>query len=959
LNTGESGVDALIAEGTPILVASLVGAGKGLALARALGLGTFGRGSLAVTAGHLGGALGESLASPNEAATILVGENAMIPILRGIDLEDSSANDVLEARINIFVDSLLTGSIAGTGIMAASSIASGAYGLFARPVVDVVFRRDAAIEDRVVNSILDELANMTSGLSLEQLNDPSIRFQIKDRLTDLIEENREVVVRSLNSANEELPMTLDSMTSLLRGLDETLDASMIGRAESLRSGVIQSGGMDTLGRANQPVDTLRRETEQYLESVGGATAREQTDTMLRSADELAESGRRQVAGAQEGVEGAQQAYDRASRELLSDLSNDVELSDEIRRLAGSVGTEIDISRTASREQIRSQIEAGYVLMRDRKNELYDAISGGAIDTGSLLRVLKTVNIDELSNMASVLDRASPLRNIVDVFRDAGAGSRPDSEVIERVNAWFARDPDMYNFGYFHNRLRPELSQLADDLFGSNQGGAGSIVRQIVRVIDSDMVDFVGRNDPNLAAAAREAKNFYTDEFAPLFREGRLREFSELYENTRTRGIRETDFVSGSRQIVDNTITSGDEALIRQFRDLLARPEAGGDPNPIASYMIADTISRAADSLRMSGGADANLTGFSSQLRQYSEALNELFGPRADELNRFITQVEAAQGNRQQLQRVLNAAQDNLRDVLNDVRTGELSAFFRRELQGSSDPLLRDLATASDPQAAFARVLASNRSDTTATVAALVERANSLPPAQRQVVMDGMETAYMRLFRERAFNYTRESAGTRPVNPTRIEVNLEEMQPLLRVGDEIYRDRPEFMEAMRAMADLARASAASRNATPVSAVSATEFNRQASSATNRLIQASIGPLTRGGTRIRTAVGAGIEARAPDAALARIMDRIMADPNYFVTLSRRYNRQPNDPVAREQLLRALIPASVRPTTEDDGSALMSVAGDGLNRLLGGAANAEINARNVIDQTEEALRNPATPR
>jgi hypothetical protein len=248
-----------------------------------------------------------------------------------------------------------------------------------------------------------------------------------------------------------------------------------------------------------------------------------------------------------------------------------------------------------------------------------------------------------------------------------------------------------------------------------------------------MVDFVGRTDPNLAGAAVEAKRYYQDEFAPLFRDGKLADFSDLYDGTVARDINPVDFTSGSRGIIDNTIRSGDAAFIGQFKDLLARSEAGGNVNPLADYMVADAISAAATSLRASGGTDAQLGGFIGQLRQYSEALNENFPTRAVELNDFANRVQAAQGNRQQLDRLMKEAQERLKTTIDEVSTGELQSFFQREYGGSDNPLLRDLATASDPMPAFAAVLASNRNDTTSTVTAIMNRAASLDPVQRRAV----------------------------------------------------------------------------------------------------------------------------------------------------------------------------------------------------------------------------------
>jgi hypothetical protein len=953
VDTGESGMDALVVEGLPILASSLVGAG--LALRATQGANLMLRGTSATLAGETAAAA----ASRTDAGSIAIGENAMLPILRGVDLEDSEANDVIEARLNLLMDGMLAGGIVAGGVQGVAQLGKFAYGMAAQPLVNSLLRGDAGIEDETINLLLRQLVDETTGLSKADMGDPNVRFQIANRIAELVSTNRRVLVPYLTRLEEDLPVNLDSMSALARGLEGTNQQGVVIRGEGLRRGVTQGGGTRTMAAVNEPSDTLEQQTREYLEQVGGETAADQTRTMADAADALAGSGRREVLDAQTSLADATANYQRSATDLVADLANDIELADEIDRLSRITGTEIDTTRTAAREDILENLETAYVQMRVQKNALYSSIEGGPIDTGAIYDVLSNVQLDELSRQATSLQRTSPLRQIAELFQprmvpdDTPSGSlelatdlTPGSgsmrqetreEVIKRVNEWFARDPSMYNFGYFQNIIRPELSSLASDLFARNDSMAGGVVRQIIKTIDDDMVDFVARTDPNLADAAVEAKRYYEEEFAPLFRDGRLQDYADLYDGTigRSENIGRVDYTSGSRGIIDSTLRSGDSALIGQFRDLLARPEAGGDVNPLANYMVADAISSAANSLRASGGTDAQLGGFVGQLRQYSEALNENFPSRARELNDFAARVEAAQGNRVELERLMTEAQERLQTTVNEVKSGELRSFFRREYGNSADPILRDLATASDPMPAFAAVLASNRNDTTATVTALMDRAAALDPVQRIAVEDGLQTAYMRVFRERFLGRRMESGGTRPVNPARIDMALDETQSMFRVGDALFRDTPEVMDAVRTMSELASGIASSRNASPIASMSPTEFNRQATTATNRIIYTVIGPLSRPGTRVRAALGSFLENAAPDERAAIILDNIMADPQYFAELARRYNRQPNNPEAEQILLRAMTTAVVRSNDM------------GVDEVVDSAAQAEIEMRNAFGE------------
>ena len=106
VDTGESFTDALVVEGLPILASSLVGAG--LALRATQGANLMVRG----TASAVGAETAVASVSSNDMGSLLIGENAMLPILRGVDLEDSEANDVIEARLNLLMDGMLAGGIA-------------------------------------------------------------------------------------------------------------------------------------------------------------------------------------------------------------------------------------------------------------------------------------------------------------------------------------------------------------------------------------------------------------------------------------------------------------------------------------------------------------------------------------------------------------------------------------------------------------------------------------------------------------------------------------------------------------------------------------------------------------------------------------------------------------------------------------------------------------------------------
>jgi hypothetical protein len=205
LNKGESVTDALIAEGVPILASSLTGAG--LAFRAAQGTNLLLRGG----ASYIAGETAATAASPSDSPSIAIGENAMFPLLRGVDLKASDANDVVEARLNLLADGLVSGGVISRTGQNIARLGSYAYGLAAKPLVDVFFKGKKGVENEAITRVLTKLGDAMEG---ENITDPEVAFQVQKRITDIIEENKDVVSSSLRDVEQDLQITLDTMSAL-------------------------------------------------------------------------------------------------------------------------------------------------------------------------------------------------------------------------------------------------------------------------------------------------------------------------------------------------------------------------------------------------------------------------------------------------------------------------------------------------------------------------------------------------------------------------------------------------------------------------------------------------------------------------------------------------------------------------------------------------------------------------
>lgn len=925
----EGVVDAVIDDGVRMFASSLVGSALALKFMEVVSKApaTLAQSS---TIAYVGGSVGDATTASRDIDPIFLGEDAAfsVPLLKDLNLSDpETAARQLENRLFIAAEALGLTRLIGAGAEKISGITDMVNSLIVKPLVIALRSGKAPIENvlfnRFINKILDAEAE---GVVL----DPFRRAELVAELAEIVEKNKSVFLPSIRGSGEEtVELTFDTMAAIERGLSPEDLATLGPTLRGIRTGQITSGAPLTSSASTQPTRVLQEQVGGRIQDVGGPTDAAQIQAMRESAEGFAEQGRQVVRGAAGDVRLAEEALEEATNTLIADLARGGGLAAELQRLTNALPTEIPITRNTAREDIRRLVTEGYEVLSARKNELYSRIFGGEIDTASLFDVLNNVNLDELSRASGSLQRESPLRNLVRLFQSEGEAiqaapsgvarlgdttptgatgpTQTREEAIERANAFFARDPETYNFGYFYNTIRPELSDLASELYSRGEAGNGAIVRRIIRTIDEDMLAYAGARDPGLESATREAFEFYSETFAPLFRDGPLEDFANIYESTiRRDGIGQVSFDRQTRDLLEGTLSGRpDVSEIDQLKRLLDRPELAGDSGLIPDFFMAEAALGASRTLRESAGTATDLSTYRESLINISEAIRDNFSMQARELDDFYLQVERVKNNRVALEEVVEQSQQRLKQIVDEVSQSELSAFFATNYASSPDPVLARFATISDPAPAFNSLFTQSRAETTQRLSAIMGRIDAAPPEQRQILYRGLETAYLRTLRDNMIGRSPDVTGALNVLNAKIQRNIEEVDTLFAAGFAIYRDRPEIMTTLVTLASEASQTDLTRRAVAISGMSPTEFNRQAALATSRLIYTTVGPLTRIGTRIRAGATAIVEAKAPDQVAIRIWDRIAADGDYFVELARRYNRAPTlDIVAERALIQSFL-------------------------------------------------------
>jgi len=903
IDTGDSFTDAILTDAVPV-AASALGVG-GVMNSAVKGYPLILRALATAIPAEAAASLGVS----TEEGTMLVGDTAAIPIdafSKGIvDLGDEKADKILEQRLNTFGEGLMLTSfisgIAPVGVKAAEL--GGKFALF--PIYAALVG-GTTMERRVYERIANQLAQIDEGASPQQI------MEVRRNVAETIRANKDVIIPMFENMEKDQKITVDTISALLRGSD---DPKVRATAGSLLQGQLQRGGKApaTIAAVEEPQAILQAEMEDYLRQVGGETASDQTATMGQAADTLAEQGRRFVDEGEDAVITAQGNYEEAADAVVQGFKQDIEFGQQIEKLEDLVGTEIVVDQTTSFEAVRKGLETAYEEMTSQKNALYDAIpSGTTFDIEGFGDALKqaTENANMFSDagsrllgkrLISTIRKAYKAAEEIPTVDEFGNISEVPSidDVIEEIAA------SGVDFKVLYNDIRPKISQLVDEAFENREKEVGYKLIKIKNAID-DQVSWIANNTDDVgeeaAEAAKEAYRYFSDEYVPNWRSGgRMQEFGDLYDPVVVRGTQQDAYTEGSFEIVKDVISGNNPDKVANMARALSEAT---NPTVMADYMIADVLSGFAAEIRKNGTSSGNLSSISEKIRVYAESLNTAFPEQAARVNEFIRSVNLAANNKLELENVLKMVGETSEATKNAVKASELGVFFRGSLGKEFDTTLH-------PYNAFKKIFMDTK-DGLGKLTDIKTRVANLPEADRIVVQDGMEAAYMRMLADKVNAAKMESGGSQSLKVASVEGILQEKDQILEMGEILFAEKPEFLNGLKDLLVISRMIGKSKGASPVSAFSPTVFNAEATKATNRLITAFIGPLSRPGAKARALAGGVFDALDPTRRAEIMLDNIFANPDKYLELSRKYDIDPMNPEVKENLITGLTTGFIKGVT-----------------------------------------------
>ena len=809
---------------------------------------------------------GMAAALSPEVGTVFLGDNSLFntegTFLEGVDVnpDDPQYQQILDKKMNILMDGLLIAKPAEGIIKSAVWVGKGTYNLVIDPFVKLGSR--SSREKEVVKQILDQLT-IAANPQKYGIDEATA----KKRLVEIIKENQEVIIKMTD--DEEITLGLDTMTALERGLAENADderiAAIIANARKQKSGALSTGEAGNLevvtGRPASVLEDITSQTDEVLAN----------EKMLDSADTIVSQGQFEIKTKKDLVEELQVRIDEANGDVLKVLGDNPVFKDLIGKIDG---IDFNSLKNLSSERLIKVLEDSYGSMTNKKNTLYSAVKGGEIDNDSLFDILSEINPGQLDAGANSLNANSPLASLMRAVKQIKGDEFVDGINVtakERLDNLVATEN--LDFGKLYN-MRGDLAVLKNDFFLSKnpeQIAAARIFNKFVKFIDEDALDFVAKGGGEAAENANLAKNYYKDEYAPIWNDGALDDYTNVYQQNYK--YNQANYMQGVSDILEDTITNKNKYrashLINSLNDMSDPSQA----SLVTDYIIGDVVSKLNIKLKSGVSLDKiSLDEIVSSLGQYSDIVVRNFPEEAGRINQFIDNIRSQRGNIEGLNTSIEVARKNAEQAEIQIYTKELSEFFDR----SGRPVAPE-----NVFQAFNRIF-SDQVNGGNTLDDILERAGDDP-----VVLDGIKVAYQKHLRKEIFGANIETGGNRAIKTGNAEATVEGLKPSLEYGRKIFKDTPEIIDAYETLIELSYGIQRSKGAKSIVSDSSTVYRQKALGATDRLVTMVFGVLDRVGARIRTGVGGVI--RSLDTEIAQITDEMLSNPEEFIRIANKVTRE----------------------------------------------------------------------
>jgi hypothetical protein len=787
-------------------------------------------------ANYFGGVLSRTFASGAGVAlsvdgkgdTMVVGPDAQfklpkeyVPLLKGFDgKSESEAQKMFEDRMNVLLDNIVVALPVEIGADHAKAAGKFLWEGFIKPLVGAGNR--ALQEQMVTSGLVSDLARVTGAKTPEQVE------YLRTKMSEILKtpEGRKLIYDIGEKGVSKVDVPLDTVTVLERALAG--DKSEEGKAllEGLkkhRKQVISTGATQTEIAMDRPADALQKLTQETQDAFGGDSA------IKQSAKDVQKLGQEDVGSAIAQGEGTGQQIDDLHKSLPGLVgSNDIGqsvLNSEGKTLTESVSAKNEVT-----QKIADTLRSGLEEVRKTGNAKWaDIPEGLPIDTQSFEEKL----LDAQQYLPPSFMKS--LKGAVE-FDDEGAIISGDLKKLQS--------------------LRGPLSKQIDKLRG--QAGFSELTA-LRDNLTKEQPEWVLREGLPGSKKVQEAVDYYKNTRSPV-ESGAVGDVGDIAYQHRF-DIPKRDVLTGER--IENTLKSSQPAEVQHMVSVLSRPEFN-NPGLVLDFAKADIADELRSAVKTSGAGEFDPKEILGKIRNYRQLFaSQGLTKEAKAIDQLESGILQNKSDIKTLEGRLSLDRMNFDEVRDRVYNKVYKDFFNSDGYVKSAGFHSFDDMFKDPQNADrVKIIAQKARD-----------------SGNPVVLDGMKAAYGKSLDNFLSSGDVTATGAQKLNSAAVTKKAPEF---LAVGDEIFKDNPKFMEAVRGLVDPALENQTSRRLSAAKTEPSGFSFREAKQSQTRLVNALVGPLTRIGARIGAISSAVLQKLDPDGAAKAIKDAFFADPDEAVRL-----------------------------------------------------------------------------
>ena len=905
----DSLLDALVFEGTQLLVGGTTGNKLGNGLNSVLGRisNKLGGGKNTSEASQylvryapkasnaikvLSTEAGMAAALNPDVGTLFIGEDALLPLATGITADPDSPEykQLLAKKANILADAILGARVLQGGIEATAKSAKLVY-IFSGAGTVTGALRTGTREQKFVESVTQRLA-----IAAEPGASPERIVELQKEITKLIDDNQEVIA---NIDDNEVSIGLSTLAAVqfaLRNNDTETAKRILSTAQVIEQGALgnklNTGELASVqGRPGAILDDTATE---MFDSRGGDAAVSETGDILRA------EANAPIANAEAGVKAAEVEATEFATRIANEISSDPLIGSKLNQLNDIDGISIVIDRNNSADSILNSLNAANRAMTDKKNELFRLIKGGRL------------NLPDANGVPfgkTLYDRLQVLNK---QFLDAGNPKKPGNSQLGELLA--AIDPKVVDeaeaikylsnnltFETLYNSIRPNLSETISRLQRDGTLPAQDLIPdllEIKKLIDDDAIKYLDdTGQVNKIDAAKTAMSYYKNTYSKFWRDGGVLQEVDRVNNTSAGRLKQAGPIDATRETVVNTINDKTRLQADNILNVLMRKEGGESVDDVVDYIIADAVSL----LDAQVGKPLNEVDFASVRQTLSDRASLLDGNPAtkgasDKIRAFLRQMQRLQTITPEIAARISKANDRLKQVKDAAYKGALGRFFA----GADGKPLTNTEEVLNKYFNDKQSLGMSEGAPSGDLVDLMRTINSIAdPAERDLTQKGVEAAFSKFFREKFLIASKELPDQRGISEAKITEELGGITNFLNKADIIFVNNPENVEGLRTLLELNGVQVGTRKATSGAGNSITADKAAAITAVNKLVTLTFGALSRIGARIRSGASGFIADTLDGGESARIAENLLSNPDKFVEIANKVLPADNAAMSQEQV------------------------------------------------------------